>query len=89
METCLNYCYDRYHNDYVAYFSSDEQKWINKIHKLRDRYPDKVFILKEPEDNNGVIYCRLPQSWFKIQANRELTEEEKQIISDRLAKARE
>lgn len=89
METCYNYCYDRNHNDHVAYFSSDEIKWINKIRKLAEKHPDEVTILREPEDNDGVIYCRLPQSWLKVQPNRKLTDEERRIATERLARLRE
>lgn len=82
METCFNYSSD------TAYFSSDERKWINKIHRLKEQHPDKVTILKEPEDNHGCIYATLPSNTLKIQFKREYTDEERQAAAERLAQYR-
>lgn len=60
MDTCFNYCSDS------AYFSSDERRWISKIRKLASAHPDQVTILKQPEDNDGCIYARLPVRAMKI-----------------------
>lgn len=81
METCFNYC-DKDH----GFFSSDELKWINKIHKLKEAHPDKVRIIREPEDNDGCIYCELPASWLKVQPKRtiEMTDEQRQEASERM-----
>ena len=84
METCFNYCYKKYQNDNVAFFSSDEQKWITKMRKLASEHPDEITILKQPEDNDGTIYCRLPQSWLRVNPPRVLSEELKQTLSDRM-----
>jgi len=90
LETCFNYCYERYKNDNVGWFSSDEQKWINRIRKLQEQYPDQVIIKAEPETNDGCIYCKLPQDWLKIIPPRKcnLTEEQRKAISERLNNAR-
>lgn len=84
METCFNYC-----DKNMAFFSSDEGKWIRKIRKLKKQYPDKITILAEPETNDGCIYCKLPASALKIQLPRTLTEEEKLEIADRLKRAKD
>lgn len=78
METCFNY------TDGTAFFSSDERKWINKIHKLKEQHPDEIEILAEPEKNDGCIYCKLPAYTLKIQFKREVSEEERSVLSDRL-----
>ena len=85
MDTCFNYC-----NKEKAYFSSDEWKWINKIHKLKEQYPEEVDILNEPEDNDGSIYCTVPVSWLKIQPKRKvsMSDEEREILRERLARMR-
>ena len=85
METCFNYC----HKD-KGFFSSDEQRWINKIRKLKEQYPDDIRIIAEPETNDGCIYCQLPTSWLKIQPKRkmDLTEEERQVLRDRMLNIR-
>ena len=78
METCFNYT-EKEH----GYFSSDERKFIAKVRKLKEQYPDKVRIIKEPEDNDGCIYCELPTSWLKIQPKRVLTDEKRAELSAR------
>ena len=83
METCFNYC-----SPETAYFSSDERRWINKIHKLKLQRPNEVEILKEPEDNDGCIYCKLPIRYLKLQPKREVSEEQRQAAGKRLALAR-
>ena len=50
IETCFNYL--ELDN---AFFSSNEKRWINKIHKLKKEYPDEVEIIREPENNGGTI----------------------------------
>lgn len=86
METSFNYC-----DKEEAYFSSDERKWISRIRRLQGKYPDKVFILKQPEENDGCIYCRLPVSALSLnlRASKPLTEEQRQARIANLARARQ
>lgn len=74
METCFTYC-DKEH----GYFSSDERRFITKIRKLKQKYPDLVRIIAEPDDNDGCIYCELPTSWLKVIPKREVTDEEREL----------
>lgn len=76
--------------DSYATFSSSEQKWINKILKLREEYPNEVQIEYLPEDNQGMLLAQIPKSWLKIKApsKRELTDEQRAILSERLVEAR-
>jgi len=85
METCFNYCDGK-----VAFFSSDERKWITKMHKLQAAHPDEVTILKEPQDNDGCIYVRLPASYLKVQPKKVMnyTEEQRQAAAEHLRKVR-
>ena len=85
METCFNYC-----DTEQAFFSSDERRWINKIHKLKQQYPQYVEIIAEPEHNNGCIYCKLPVSALRINIHekKELTDEQKAALVESLAQAR-
>lgn len=80
METCFNYCGDK------GFFSSDERKFVNKVRKLKEQYPDKVRIIAEPEDNDGCIYAELPREWLRIAppVKRVLTDEQKQKCAERL-----
>lgn len=81
METCFNYCSKEH-----GYFSSDERKFINRIRKLKKKYPDQVLILVEPEENNGCIYCQLPSEWLKVSPPviRNFTEEQRAEMSVRM-----
>ena len=72
METCFNYCCKEH-----GFFSSDERKFISKVRKLKEKFPEEVRIIAEPEDNDGCIYCELPTSWLKIVPKRVLTEEQR------------
>ena len=77
METCFNYC-----NKEHGFFSSDEKRFITKIRRLKEKYPDEVRIIAEPKDNNGCIYCELPSEWLQIQPKRKLnlTEEQREEL---------
>lgn len=84
METDFNYTAKG-----EGWFSSDEAKWINRIHKLKQQFPELVEIIKEPEDNDGCIYCRLPADWLKINPPRGLsmTEEQKMNLAARFQRS--
>ena len=86
METCFNYT-EKEH----GYFSSDERKFISKVRRLKEKYPDDVRIIAEPENNDGCIYCELPTEWFSIRppVKKNLTAEQRQKLADRLRLARE
>jgi len=73
-----------------ATFCSSETKWINKILKLKQEHPDKVDIRYLPEDNDGMIVAHIPKNWIKVSPprKREMTEEQKVALAERLAFAR-
>lgn len=73
METCFNYT-----DKDKAYFSSDERKFITKVRRMQEKYPDKVRIIKQPEDNDGCIYAQVPVEWFKIGPKRTVSDEQKE-----------
>lgn len=80
METCFNYCEPK-----TAFFSSDERKWITHIRKLAKKNPE-VMIIKQPEENDGCIYCKLPAEWLKVSPPRKLnlSEEQREISRKRM-----
>lgn len=84
METCFNLTPDG------GFFSTDERKWITKIKKLAELYPESVTYIRTPEENDRCLYCKVPNEWFKIEAKRRnnLTEEQKAVIAERLKSAR-
>lgn len=86
-ETAVDYIATEKH----ATFCSSEQKWINKITKLKSSHPDQVQIIHAAEDNHGMIYAHIPKSWLKISPPRKtnLTEEQRAAAAERMAAARE
>jgi hypothetical protein len=85
-ETCLNHVAPDKHMT----FCSSEQKWVNKISKLKDQHPNEVEIVRSAEENDGMVYAKLPLSWLKISPPRQVnyTEEQKAAMAERLAAAR-
>lgn len=86
-ETCINYITE----DNAVTFCSSEQKWINKILKLHDKYPNEVKIIHYPEDNHGMLYAEIPKKWLKVSPPRQTnyTDEQRAAMAERLAAARE
>lgn len=80
METALNY------TDKTLFFSSNEQKWIFRIRRLAEQNPADVTVMKQPEQNGGYIYAKMPASYLKLspKMHRELTEEQRQAASERM-----
>ena len=85
METCINYCTTE-----CAYVSSDERHWITVVRKLKEKYPEEVRIIAEPEKNDGCIYATVPVKWVRINPPKKvvMTEERKKELSDRLKRIR-
>ena len=80
METCCEY------TDKTLFVSSDHQKWIARIRKLKEAYPDDVTIEQMPEENDGCICATMPAAWLRINPPRkvEMTEEQRQAASERM-----
>lgn len=75
--------------DYCTVFTA-ERKFINTLNRLKEEYPNEVKILTINEDGSMVAHA--PYSWFKFikpPAKREYTDEQKQAMAERMAKARE
>lgn len=83
IETCFNYC-----SREAGYFSSNEQKWITKILRLKSQFPELVTILKMPEENDGTIYAKIPVSFLRIQGPAKISDAVRKANAERLALAR-
>lgn len=81
METCFNYT-EKEH----GYFSSDERRFITRVRRLAEKHPDKVRIIKQPEENGGCIYCELPTEWLSIRPPKKMnyTAEQRAEMSARM-----
>lgn len=87
METSIGYT-DR--NEMEV--SSTEQKMIHHIQKLQKDYPESVTIIRQPQENYGMIYAVMPTSWLRIappKQKKSYTDEQKEELRRRLAVARE
>jgi len=81
METSFTYA-----SREAGYFSTDEKKWINKILRLKEKFPDAVEILAEPDNNDGCLYCKIPTEWFRLQPKKtcNMTDEQRAELVARL-----
>lgn len=73
---------------YLTWYSS-ETKYVNKMKKLLEEYPNDVELVHEDEIS---MMVHVPKKWFKapnIPRTRVLTEEQKQQAAERLKKIRE
>lgn len=67
----------------TVYFS--QGKYISKIKKLKEKYPEDVTICVENYD--GSIVAHIPTSWIKINASkREMSDEQREAARKRLTK---
>ena len=75
----------------IAFFSSDEKKWINKMRKLAEQYPDECQITVQPENNDGCINAKFPAKWLKVSVPRSvnMTEEQRQAAAERMRRMRD
>lgn len=67
----------------TVYFA--QGRYISKIKKLKEKYPDEVDIAVENYD--GSIVAHIPTKWIKISASkREMTDEQREAARKRLTK---
>lgn len=80
-------CIEWLNNQKEITLSLCQEKWINKIKKLHKNNPDDVEIIAENVD--GSICAKLPISFLKISPPRQVTEEQRQLASERFKKMHE
>lgn len=76
-------------DDYITYTVA-ERKWLNKLLRQMEQYPDLVDVRATNPDGSMVV--RLPYSWFKAPAPPKqinMTEEQRRATAERLREARE
>lgn len=80
-------CIEFLNNQHSITVSFCMLKWINKVKKLKEEYPDDVKIIAENKD--GSICAKLPVKFLKISAPRKVSEEQRQAASERFRKLRD
>lgn len=66
------------------------ERWsVGMIKRLKEKSPDSVEIVSENKD--GSIVAKFPQEWMRIvpKRTRELTDEQREELAERLKNARE
>lgn len=84
-ETCITRIVG---DDHVGIYTG-ETKFLNKIKKLKELYPDEVIITHINDD--GSICVNVPYDWLKFPSPKKkcnFTDEQKAKIAERLAKNR-
>lgn len=76
-------------SDKHASLCSGERKWINRILKLKEEHPDEIDIKEYPETNQGIILAHFPKKWLKINPPRQMSDEQKAVMAERLKAVRE
>lgn len=59
-----------------------QRKYINRIRRLQRQHPDEVEVHENPD---GTIYARLPLSYLKLTAPREMTDEQREAARERFS----
>jgi hypothetical protein len=79
-------CIEFLRNQETATVTFCQRKYITKIKKLVEQYPDECEIVAENPD--GSIMAHIPTKWVKISnQSRNLSDEERQAIAERFRNA--
>lgn len=68
--------------DKRATLSLSQRRYITKVEKLAEKYPDECEIVAHNKD--GSICAHVPISWIKISPPRQMSDEQKQACAERL-----
>ena len=87
MEQTKETAFDWTSRDSRAYVTSNEKSMIRQMINYASTRPGEVTIIKEPQTNGGYLMAQVPKSWGKIKPprKRELTDEQRKIITKRMA----
>jgi len=89
-DVVIDNCMEWLTGDKVGAVTFSQKRWVNKLFKYAEEYPEDVEIISQNSD--GSVYAFVPISWFKFsppRKGREMTDEEKAAAAERLRKARE
>lgn len=81
MSGCIENVIEFLRGDERATVSFSQGRYISKIKKLANEYPDKVEIVAENQD--GSICAHIPVKWVRITPERNLTEEQREKLRER------
>ena len=73
-------------NDNEVTVTLNQRRYISKVKKLQEKYPDEVRIVVENKD--GSIVAKLPIKYIKISAPRKVSEEQRNQARERFKEYR-
>ncbi len=73
-------------NDSEVTVTLNQRRYISKVKKLQEKYPDEVRIVVENKD--GSIVAKLPIKYIKISAPRKVSEEQRNQARERFKEFR-
>ena len=82
-------CVEFLRNSDTCTCTFSQKKYVTKMRKLAEKYPEECQIVV---DNGNYIVAHFPTKWLKIsnsKRKRELTDEQKEALRERMRKARE
>lgn len=62
-----------------------EPRYVNRIRKLAEQYPDEVEIVADGPSNGGYLYAHIPTAWVRIQPPKKMNFTEEQLEERREA----
>lgn len=85
---------DNVNENVIEFFRNQEKatvtfcqpRFVSKIKKLAEEYPEDVQITYENPD--GSIVAHVPTKWVKVSAPRKMSEEQREMFAERLAQYR-
>lgn len=80
---------DMIEGDEWMYYTPSKQRWVNKLIKQAEKYPNLVQILGYNDD--GTVHARVAANWFNPPSpptKREMSDEQKEAGAERLAEYR-
>ena len=73
-------------NDSEVTVTLSQRRYITKVKKLQEKYPDEVRIVVENKD--GSVVAKLPIKFIKLSAPRKVSEEQRDQARERFKNSR-
>ena len=82
MQGCIENVIEWIRNEQRATLSLSQQRTISRVRLLDAKYPDQCQIVAENKDES--ICAHIPVSWIKINPPKNLSDEQRQKMAERL-----
>ncbi len=74
--------FNSYAGSPTATIFTEERKWITKVLRWKEQYPNEVTIQSHDKEFGSMV-ALVPQSWMKMSPKRKISEEQKRAASER------